>query len=879
MKQNKLLILSLLASFLLLTLTSYATAANTVTFGTIDVCPQPAGSKVLVSVQVGNDVDLSALDIIGQVVSSTGGVDLVVTDVTFGNRMMLPEVLDQRYPIGDLGSGLFRLGAVKINETGLQVGDGQIATLELEFLSDCALGTAVIDPATYDCNGNTFATSFVDGDANAIAPTVNSGAVNVVNADPFFTNCPSTGYEIYWKIGPWGNNSVSFRLEAEDNDLACGCDALTFGLVSGVGTINSGTGVYSFTAGPTTIGCHTIVVKVEDEYGGSDTCSFDITVLNNPPEFTVCPDETINILWGETATATVEAVDPDLGPSALLFTLESYNGPASAMPDVDPGTGAVTWNTAETNDFIGDFEICVKVTDQAPSTVECPIDNSAVCCFTVRVEPKFRVTIEKGEGPAPYNGAYLGDFTSLSIDLDGSYESMEMGGFDFLITYDNSILSLVDAEAGDLLNSCGWEYFTYRNGYDGNCGTGCPSGAVRLIALAEETNGAYHPSCYSSTTETQLAVLNFFVVNNHMYSCQYAPVQFFWMDCGDNTISSKFGDSLFMAAGVVSFEGMAIDPAISFPSVGGIIPECLLGTEKGYPIEAIDFKNGGVDIICDSAIDDRGDINMDGLSNTIADAVMFTNYFIIGSGAFGDHVPGSAAASDVNNDGTPLTVADLVYLIRVIQGDAMPYPKPAPGATFGVSTQQIAGNVNVNVNTTDAAGAALFVFNVNGEVGDIQLSNGVNMQVLSGLENNELRVLVYNIESSASINSGSLMSIPVSGSLELKDVEAADYNGAVMNTTMRVLPSTFELAQNYPNPFNPTTTIALDLPVGANYDLEVYNIAGQKVRTFSGYSEAGTLEIVWDGKDASGSTVASGVYFYKVKAGDFTATKRMVMLK
>jgi hypothetical protein len=316
-----------------------------------------------------------------------------------------------------------------------------------------------------------------------------------------------------------------------------------------------------------------------------------------------------------------------------------------------------------------------------------------------------------------------------------------------------------------------------------------------------------------------------------------------------------------------------------FPTGAGIMPICLEGDGKSIPLEAIDFKNGGVDIICDSVIDARGDINMNGVDYEISDAVMFTNYFIIGQAAFGSHPEGSAAASDTNADGAVLTVADLVYLVRVIQGDALPYPKPAPGATFGVSTQKIADNVTVNVNTTDAAGAALFVFNVTGEVGAIELSDGVNMQIATGLDNNELRVLVYNIESSASINSGSLMTIPVSGSLDLVEVEAADYNGAVMNTTMRVLPSTFELAQNYPNPFNPTTTIALDLPVASNYNLEVYNIAGQKVRTFSGSAEAGTLEIVWDGKDASGNQVASGMYFYKAQAGQFSATKKMLLMK
>lgn len=878
MKQNKLLILSLLASFMLLTLASYANAQNTVTFGTIDVCPQPAGEKVYVPVLVGNDFDLFGFDIIGQVVSTVGGVDLMVTGISFDERMNDLMILDQRYPIGDLGEdGKFRFGAIKATGYDLMANTGQIATLELTFTSNCVLGTATIDPADYECSSGLNSTVFLDNSSNVITPDpITSGAVNVVNVGPQFTNCPTEDFTIYWKTGAWGTNQVAIGFTATDPDLACGCDALTFSLTPGsVGSINASSGAYSFIANATMIGCHTVGVVVTDEYGASATCEFDITVTNNPPEITECPSEVINILWGQTATATVTAVDPDLGPSAVTYTLESYNGPMSSVPIVDMITGDVSWTTFETNDFIGDFEICVKASDLAPSTPECPIPNSDMCCFTVHVEPKFRVTIEKS------HDVYLGHYTSLEITLDDSYTTMEMGGFDFLITYDASVLSLVDAEAGALLETCGWEYFTYRHGYDGNCGTGCPSGAVRLVALAETNNGPYHPTCFDTDDGDQLAVLNFYVVNDHNYDCQYAPVEFFWMDCGDNAISSKFGDTLFLEDRIFNFEGADISYHGGFPNHYGTDDGCLdTGDEemKEYPLRAIDFKNGGVDIICDSLIDDRGDINMNGIAYEIADAVMFTNYFIAGLSAFGDHVEGSIAASDANADGATLTVADLVYLVRVIQGDALPYLKPDPSARFEASTQQVGNNLTVSVETTNEAGAALFVFNVNGEVGEPILADGVTMDVQSGMVNGNLHVLVYNIGSS-SISSGDLMTIPVNGTMNLVEIDAADYDGNIMNSAIHVLPSTFDLAQNYPNPFNPTTTMALSLPVASQYTLDIYNIAGQKIRTFSGFNEAGVVNLVWDGTDASGSTVASGVYFYTVKAGDFSASKRMVMLK
>ncbi len=93
--------------------------------------------------------------------------------------------------------------------------------------------------------------------------------------------------------------------------------------------------------------------------------------------------------------------------------------------------------------------------------------------------------------------------------------------------------------------------------------------------------------------------------------------------------------------------------------------------------------------------------------------------------------------------------------------------------------------------------------------------------------------------------------------------------------------SAFDLAQNYPNPFNPETTIKYSLPAVSDVSITVYNIRGQLVRTLvSGKSQlAGTYEVVWDGKSSSGQSVASGTYFYRLKTKDYTATKRMLLIK
>lgn len=94
------------------------------------------------------------------------------------------------------------------------------------------------------------------------------------------------------------------------------------------------------------------------------------------------------------------------------------------------------------------------------------------------------------------------------------------------------------------------------------------------------------------------------------------------------------------------------------------------------------------------------------------------------------------------------------------------------------------------------------------------------------------------------------------------------------------LPKSFALRQNAPNPFNPTTVISYDLPKPGHVSLEVFNVLGQKVKTLvNGFQEAGSKDVIWDGTDNSGSAVASGIYFYRIGAGEFNATKKMMMLK
>jgi hypothetical protein len=106
-------------------------------------------------------------------------------------------------------------------------------------------------------------------------------------------------------------------------------------------------------------------------------------------------------------------------------------------------------------------------------------------------------------------------------------------------------------------------------------------------------------------------------------------------------------------------------------------------------------------------------------------------------------------------------------------------------------------------------------------------------------------------------------------------IQEMNSTGVTAVTAAAGLPGTFRLEQNYPNPFNPSTTIRYGLPAGAHMTLSVSNALGQTVVTLvNGVQEAGYHEVKFDGTGLS-----SGVYFYRIQAGSFTQTKKLLLLR
>jgi hypothetical protein len=132
-------------------------------------------------------------------------------------------------------------------------------------------------------------------------------------------------------------------------------------------------------------------------------------------------------------------------------------------------------------------------------------------------------------------------------------------------------------------------------------------------------------------------------------------------------------------------------------------------------------------------------------------------------------------------------------------------------------------------------------------------------------------------------SSSSSQSLTISETPDTLRTISFSYLGVNDDKGTKALPKNFALEQNYPNPFNQSTELKYYVPERAKsafVSLRIYNLLGQRIRTLINENRsAGSYSIIWDGKNDNRQTVSSGVYFYRIEAGNFVQTKKMLLLK
>jgi hypothetical protein len=151
----------------------------------------------------------------------------------------------------------------------------------------------------------------------------------------------------------------------------------------------------------------------------------------------------------------------------------------------------------------------------------------------------------------------------------------------------------------------------------------------------------------------------------------------------------------------------------------------------------------------------------------------------------------------------------------------------------------------------------------------------------NGSENGSLVKLNFTV---AEDFDGEEIEITVSKYRLNENVEGVNVVGVFTKSAMGIendlIPSQYTLHQNYPNPFNPITTLRYDLPEDAVVNITIYDIMGREIRTLvNSAQDAGFKSIIWNATNDYGKPVSAGVYLYKIQAGEFVQTKKMVLLK
>lgn len=327
------------------------------------------------------------------------------------------------------------------------------------------------------------------------------------------------------------------------------------------------------------------------------------------------------------------------------------------------------------------------------------------------------------------------------------------------------------------------------------------------------------------------------------------------------------------------------------------VSNVIVGDSLGSPLPAMHI-NGELQVGI------RGDLNFDG-GISIFDVIK-TVRIIVGK----DQEPGQGTVyfniANANDEGD-IDISDLIYEVNVILGLSN-----SQKATAG-SVGPVAVNLGGLQLLPDGQFAIPLTLEAAGPIAAFQatlmfdpavvrmgapylVSGGANAFIESHIVDGALRIVAYTLTPGQGIGRGTVALIPVallngdasSAAVTLSSVIVVNPYTAQLPVEITVgaikvsaLPTAFGLKNNRPNPFNPSTTISYDVPQQAHIRLTVYNLLGQEVVTLvNEVKTAGHYNTVWNGTNARGLGIASGVYLYRITSSTgYTESKRMTLLK
>jgi hypothetical protein len=560
-------------------------------------------------------------------------------------------------------------------------------------------------------------------------------------------------------------------------------------------------------------------VKVRFWAGDGDLSSqmeLTINVVNRNRQPEITAPAEVAIEAGKRLEFSLSAFDPDF--EAVTW---SWSGlPVGATFDA-ANPGHLGWTSAVTD--TGSYVMRFVARDPQG------LADTALVTALVRKVALYTLSIDSVQ-------AYPNEDFEFNIVLDNK---LPVAGFNLLINHDPVALSYLSlSNAGT--RSAAFEYFYVNRNHNGIPGN------IRIIGIADMGGGT--PVLAPGAGSIARGRLH--TTGDLAFAGMSIPLTFRFLDTpvnSDNTLTD---------------------------SVGGRIDQ-----------DQILYIPGAV-LIHDIGQIRIGDINLNGLSAEIGDVIYFTNYFI--NPLLYKFNALQYANSDVNRDQIAATVSDLVALINWVVSGKPPAFKTGGDEelTATLSADAHSGVVTFAYDCQYEVGAALVVLETDQAISaDLVTAGDGRMTLAFRQDGREVKVLLYSLVGEV-LPSGRTELFTIAGldSYEIAHVELGSAVGRTIEVSLAAagseLPTGYELGQNYPNPFNPETIISFSLPRASTVELTVYNVLGQRVVTLvQGDYPAGTYQVTWNGTDAGGRPVSSGVYLYRLSAGSAGMTRKMMLLK
>ncbi len=639
-------------------------------------------------------------------------------------------------------------------------------------------------------------------------------------------------------------------------------------------------------------GTYQLVYTVTDTSNASDTCTVQITV-NSTPVVQANPAGPFVVQVNQPLTFDVLASDPDLTDMITLSVIDLPAGatmnPPLPLPGLGSGISSVfDWTPAANQ--AGNYLVTYSVTDGSASsqtTVSITVEaNDPPLCqitpagpFTVLVGELLTFNVSASD-PNPLD--------TITLSVSGLPSGAVM----------NPALPLPGPASG-ISSDFSW---TPAPGQEGSY----------QVLYTVVDNGGLQDTCSAQITVLPAAV-------NHPPVCQVAPPGPFTIEVGELLAFTVLGsdpDSMDAITLSVSSlpSGAVMNPALPLPGpASGISSDFSWtpapGQEGSYQVLYTVEDNGGLQDTCSAQIT----VLPAAVNHPPVCQVSLAGPVIIEEG---DPLSFTVSASD------PDSVDTITLSVNALPaGATMTPPLPFSGPAGGIASvfdwtpaSGQSGNYTISYMVLDDQGASSTCnveITVNAPVVDtISPSCAVTggsagppatLEITIQDDESGLAQINVLIANNASINIPPFTVgtndpvVVVATKLDQSQtsmvlLQAFDVAGnsiicdPVYQRISTMIPEGYALKQNFPNPFNPETRIDFDVPSGnggaVNVSIKVYDITGREVKSLLERNmQPGQYSVEWDATNNSGATVAGGIYLYRMVAGDFVATRKMILLK